>query len=456
MARTRSKPTAKSTQTEETPQSTKPSLKPSDQYPPKLFVLPKNVSKDARIISLPNPATSSSNRYYHCPENGIYEFVKVAAPRSAPRSLLFTSKRSEEVESKESLEEKSVEEKDENASTSNDAFSGGYITRSADMFIATPVDLMFFLVPVLSPLASKGQKQMFLTFDDHIDNISGPLKALLQQPNTRKLFEKRLSAICDTVEAGDETMFRLSVPKLATEVASKAEFVVKRGLPPSMDERFVRQALRVPVLNITREDSGVTIESNNVTVTGAEATSQVPSIVLDESSQTPDPSESTGETSVSAESQQSVATSQTLVQVNSTVLQHDMEAPEEIINLLRLQTALNYISASYLPIHLRPIVQKAFEECNIFNFAPLTTHIQQLETLREEARALRSLSDNISRKRPADDDDEAIEARAEKKRKKEEEEKNKKQASRALKNLKKVDTSGMKKMSSFFTKVPKK
>jgi hypothetical protein len=461
MARTRSKPTAKSTETEDTTQSTKPSLRPSDQNPPKLFVLPKDVSKDARIVSIPNPATSNPNRYYHCPENGIYEFVKVAAPRSVPRSLLFTSKRSEEIESQDTIvekpdETKPAEEEGKTASTPKDAFCDGYITRSADMFIATPIDLIFFLLPILSPLASKGQKQMFLTFDDHVDKISGSFKQLFQQAATRKLFEKRLPAICDTVEAGDETLFRLSVEKLAKEVASKAEVVVKKGLPPSMDERFVRQALRVPVLNIAREDSGVTFELDNATVAGAEATPQVPSIVLDESSQTPDPSQTAGETQLSVESQQSVATSQTSVHTSSTLLQNDMEAPENIINLLRLQTAINYISTSYLPSHLRRLVQKALEDSNIIDFAPLTAHMQHLETLREKARALRSLSDNISRKRPAENDDEAIEARAEKKRKKEEEEKNKKQASRALKNLKKVDTSGMKKMSSFFMKAPKK
>ena len=52
------------------------------------------------------------------------------------------------------------------------------------------------------------------------------------------------------------------------------------------------------------------------------------------------------------------------------------------------------------------------------------------------------------------EDDEAVEARAEKKRKREEEEKRKKSESRALKDLKKVNTKGMKKLSSFFTKKP--
>jgi len=61
----------------------------------------------------------------------------------------------------------------------------------------------------------------------------------------------------------------------------------------------------------------------------------------------------------------------------------------------------------------------------------------------------------VSRKR-ALEDDEALAGREEKKRRKEEEEKRKKAEGRAVKMLKKVDTSGMKKMSAFFKKVEKK
>ena len=55
-----------------------------------------------------------------------------------------------------------------------------------------------------------------------------------------------------------------------------------------------------------------------------------------------------------------------------------------------------------------------------------------------------------------EEDDEVVAAREEKKRKKEEEERRKKNESRGVKELKKVDTSGMKKLSAFFAKVPAK
>ena len=72
--------------------------------------------------------------------------------------------------------------------------------------------------------------------------------------------------------------------------------------------------------------------------------------------------------------------------------------------------------------------------------------------MRAEALSTRSLSD-FSKKRNLDDDDEAAEERAEKKRKQEEDDKRKKsQESRGVRDLKKVNVSGMKKMSDFFAK----
>jgi hypothetical protein len=492
MARaTRSKPAAKSSQSAETEPTKSTTIAPSVQNPPKLFVLPKNVSEDARIVTLPNPATSTANRYYLCPENGIYEFVKVAAPRSTPRSLLYTSLRTEQPTSGE-IKPESTEEDQEGrpsaTSTSKDAFSNGYITRSADMFVATPVDLLFFLLPILSPLDKKDQKQMFLTLDDHLDSASTPLKHLFQTPSAKKLFESRLRVICDTVEAGDDTMFRLSIEKLVKEMVAKANTVVAKGLPPSMEERFVHHTLQVPVLSVKREESGISIadgpmgttqestsqgprESVDTTLSGSQkrkasddldenttlkrskATDSGPTIVLDEMSQV----SSIGESPLSLESQQSNASSMTSVaaEESASPSQQNSPGPEKVIHLLRLRTALKFILSSYLPPHIKQKVEQQLDLSNLIDFTPLDEHLKHLDSLRDQARALRSLSDNISRKRGLDDD-EAIEAREEKKRKKEEEEKRKKMVSKSVKALKKVDTSGMKKMSSFFTKVPKK
>lgn len=89
------------------------------------------------------------------------------------------------------------------------------------------------------------------------------------------------------------------------------------------------------------------------------------------------------------------------------------------------------------------------------DFKPLKDRLEHLAKLRAEALASRSLGD-FSRKRNLEDED-AAESRAEKKRRKEAEEKKKKaEQSRGVRELKKVDTSGMKKMSDFFGKAAAK
>ncbi|KAI7357608.1 hypothetical protein KC336_g22122, partial [Hortaea werneckii] len=90
------------------------------------------------------------------------------------------------------------------------------------------------------------------------------------------------------------------------------------------------------------------------------------------------------------------------------------------------------------------------------DFGPLDAHLQHINQVKADAQALRSISDNISRKRGTLDDDEAVEKAQAKKQKKEEEEAKKKSMSVGVKRLAKADTSGMKKMTSFFTKAGKK
>ena len=85
---------------------------------------------------------------------------------------------------------------------------------------------------------------------------------------------------------------------------------------------------------------------------------------------------------------------------------------------------------------------------------PLKNRLKEIAELRAQALASRDMS-NFTRKRGLDDEEE--DTRAEKKRRKDEEDKKAKAAeSQAVKNLKKVNTSGMAKMSSFFAKAPPK
>src|SRR5215469_4100890 len=144
MARTRSKPQAKESAQEET---TGKQLEKSESNPPKLFVLPKNTSERARIITLDNPATSKPNRYFVCPEKGLYEFTNVAAANSSPRNwLLARPSDSHTTDSDTKRREKSnYFESSEDGSPSG--FSSGYVAKNPDLFVATPMDILFLLLP---------------------------------------------------------------------------------------------------------------------------------------------------------------------------------------------------------------------------------------------------------------------------------------------------------------------
>ncbi|KAF2863788.1 hypothetical protein K470DRAFT_206527, partial [Piedraia hortae CBS 480.64] len=121
---------------------------------------------------------------------------------------------------------------------------------------------------------------------------------------------------------------------------------------------------------------------------------------------------------------------------------------EDIKALLRTRAALGYILRNYITESLRPHLWTLFAKA--IDFAPLDAHLQHVEKLRAEALARQSLTDNLSRKRGGLGDEEAMDRAETKKRKKEEEEKNKKNASLGVKRLMKADTTGMKKLSSFF------
>ncbi|KAF1842193.1 uncharacterized protein K460DRAFT_370178 [Cucurbitaria berberidis CBS 394.84] len=435
MARTRSKP-AKATPKESTPEPTPSTIKPlptSTSNPPKLFVLPRDASKDARIVTLDNPANDTPSRYYFCPEKGFHEFTRIAAPKKDCKSWLITGEKSGEHD----------DSKDAAESEDDVRIGSGYITKSADLFIATPIDILFLVLPALAPKSAKETKQHFLALDDYLDMFSTSARhwkaLLIQYPSLKRMVEKRMRAVCDTVDAGDETMFRLSNEKLVHVLMKKAERMVKNGLPPSLEDKFIKTALEVPIMSIKREES--TLSAVSITETVIDGTS-TPSTNVE--------SQSEASVTTSIESQTSVNTSITIPE--DIPSKPSLHTPSEIPYLLRLRTSLNYLSSSYIPPTLRSILQDLLAP----RFSTLDTHLSALAKLRSEAAALRSISDNISRKRAIEEDDDKVAEREEKKRKKEEDEKKKKLEGRGIKQLKKVDTSGMKKMSSFFQKMPKK
>jgi hypothetical protein len=406
-------------------------LSPDSANPPQLLLLPKDVSKEARIITLQNPRYSTDTRYLACPELGFYEFIRVTAPRTIPRSWLLSSPISEE--DGEPLG---------NGQNTKSTDSMGYVTREANLLIATSIDPLFIILPALSPVPgpkASDSKRLFLSGDDYFDkmtSVSSHIERFLRTDRIRALFEKRMSAVCDTVDAGDETMFRLNEEKLLSELMNKARRMAQAGLPSSMEEKLVRKVLEPPmVINISREEN---LKHEEDHTPGRE---------------TPD-TQTTGSASFSEASTATTAFSEN--SDGTAILKSrslpPINAPDGVAELLRLRTAFLYICSGYVQPHITESLKKLLPlESSSVNFGPLDDHLASLAQLRQETAAARFIGD-FSRKRALDEEEEDEEKRAEKRRREEEDKRKKANESRGVKALKKVNVAGMKKMSDFFKK----
>ncbi|OJJ51491.1 hypothetical protein ASPZODRAFT_394443 [Penicilliopsis zonata CBS 506.65] len=413
--RTRASAPPKQAVSEQQPPALRTAEKPS-----KIFILPKAASSNARFLMLPNPRTELLSRYFFCPELGVFEFTVIAPPPHAQRSVLFTTPSEKET-----------------ANSKEDTKPGcASITKNAQLLVATPVDIIFFMIPILRAASQSGHtKGLYQPLDDIIDSqdeMAKHLRYVLNDPIFRGSLQSRVEAICDSVEAGDEKMLRFSEEKLMAELISKAERTVAQGLPVSMEDRFIRQALATPLMAVKRDEPVTTVteaevqsseesETRSTTTTASSATTQITS---DQSTPTPNP--------------------ESAPDVPST--------PEHITRLLRLSTALSFMKESYIAGDLCTRLDEMLASTQSpIDLKPLTEHLQHVAELRAKALSSRTLTD-FTRKRGLEDE-EAAESRAEKKRRMEEEEKKKKAGeSRAVRDLKKVNTSGMKKMSAFFSK----
>ncbi len=417
--------------------------------PQTIFILPSDTSSDARFVLLQHPRDGVRRRFYFCPSKGIYEVTKISANMHESRSILFTPE--EDVASLQArifadkLNETTIIEKESAWSGIASDVEGspveGYVNKTAEIYVATTFDPIFILLPLLYPSATTSRTQsgegLFRPFDDIIDEQPGDdrhLRHIINAPVFRATLLRAMSHVCDKVDAGDEQMYRLSMLKLYNYIHSKASRVVENGLPASMEERFVTRSLEVPMLSVKRVENEVSLATDEIDA----ATEGV----------TPDPSES--QSSVISSST-SVAVSKTSSATSIGIV--DLAPSEDLRHLQRLRTAMTFITASYLnPILGTKLAELSRDSKAFPDFVPLEEHLQHLAALRAEALSTRSLSD-FSKKRNFDDDDEAAEERAEKKRKQEEDDKKKKsQESRGVRDLKKVNVSGMKKMSDFFAK----
>ncbi|KAK5106472.1 hypothetical protein LTS08_000591 [Lithohypha guttulata] len=315
--------------------------------------------------------------------------------------------------------------------------SSGYVNKNADYMTATPYDISFTLLPLV--LVS-GRSSLFQSMDDLIDAAdveTYDLKYILQ--HNRKLVEDVLESICDTVEAGDEKMFRYSQTKTLHNIISKARRVVDIRLPASLEDRFVTRTLEAPVLSVRREESTISLSNTEPEPQdSASRTSTYESFDSQSSAASVAPSV--------VFSEASVATTTTL-----TATVPESTIPATIKHLQRLLTAFKFITTSYLSSSLSSTLLALLQDHTVsgIDFAPLNEHLDHIAKLRAQAAASSDLA-SFSRKRGGLEEDEEAELRAEKKRKLEEEEKRKKAStSHGVKQLAKVDVKGMKKMSAF-------
>ncbi|KAI0408328.1 ribonuclease H2, subunit B [Xylaria palmicola] len=461
MARTRASKgndTAASTESSTTTASASKSrhtLPPPSKSPSKVFILPKQATAEARIVSLLHPRYAKPTRYLVCPETGFYEFTRISAPKSTPRSWLIQTDGPET----------------EQASTGSAPAGGGasfgtYVTNGAELFVATPTDPLFLVLPTLIDPSGKSEKRRYVSSDDHFERIQDESPHLWEilrwgEGRVRDLLEARLGVVCDTIEAGGERVFQFSEDKLMGEILSKARRMSTRPLPQSMEEKFVVKPLEAPVLGVKREaTTAVTTTSTQVPaeetrddLSASEPASGTPKLKVEasdgqsslsstDSSASLVSAASTAATSVPALDDDDTAAVETLLPA--------IFASPEVVSLQRLRTAFNFLCSSYVPPSLVTLLRSKLSAHPGADFGPLDTYLSELNRLKQEAVAMRSAGD-YARKRVLDDEE--LAERAEKKRKKEDEDKRKKASeSRGVRDLKKVNTAGMKKMSDFFKK----
>ena len=433
----------------------KATVEEKPEEPLKLLVLPKGISANARICTFPHPRTSVPCRYYVCPEKGSFEFQRIAPPRTAYQSWLVGRQHNGDAIAADINVERldsTLDPKDPDQATVVEAatpghskrpISDGYTIKSPDLLVATPVDPLFIILPSLlasSAAKSPSSKGVFLSFDDLFDKFcekSSDAIELVNSCTLRNLIQGRMRVVCDAVDAGDEQLFRLSTDKLLIELLTKAKRLVASGIPASMEDKFVCKALERPVMAIKREDSTA---SETILPSQGEG--------VDNEPYSTEPAESQASTtSASIASEASSGTNITIPDERAIG-----ERSEDMKSLMRLQVALSYIFTAYIPQSLVTTLQAELtSENSPIDFSSLGQELVSLDSMRREALASRSFSD-FSRKRGAEDE-ELAQLRAEKKAKKEEEEKKRKASeTRGVRDLKKVDTSGMKKMSDFFRK----
>lgn len=215
-----------------------------------------------------------------------------------------------------------------------------------------------------------------------------------------------MRAVCGAIDAGDEKAYRLCLDKTRRVLAGKCQAMAE-ALPRSLEEEFVKKPLVKPVT----ASSVVELEVRGDGVGSTPVKKECEGKEEDEKRNTPD------------------------------------ETEAALTHLLRLRVSAQFISDMYLSDSFATALNEHL--ASVHDFKTLDTHLSHLKQLRLDSAVARSGDFSLKR----ENDDEAADAKAEKKRKTEvEEAKKKKNVSRGVRELGKVNTRGMAKLTSFFKK----
>ncbi|RPB01988.1 hypothetical protein L873DRAFT_570354 [Choiromyces venosus 120613-1] len=388
---------------------------------PHIFLFPSPPSStELKIITLPHPRTLVPTRYLVHPTQGLHEITKLTAPTSAPRSWLLAPP--------------------SELSSPPKWLGNGQILQDGSMYICTPMDPLFVLLPRLFPADAADAITRFLPIEDLFEEITREREEDegwdWELVIKSQVTEKRLAAVCDSVDVGDEKAYKPSREKLMKVLGGKCVRMAKGGLPASMEEGFVQKPLTRPMTEIMAEEAEKKRAEN------------VKELEIRSVGKGEDNNEAKKEKEGNKDAATEEAAALPTPPDSQAARPRLAEASQEVTDLLHIRVASEFISQSYLSISIAQVLSDHLQKSH--DFTPLDNYLAELVKLRREATAMHS--DDFTLKRSYEDDEGIIDRKRKKKEEEEAEKKKKKGVSRATKELQKVNTRGMAKLTSFFTK----
>ncbi|KAF3927701.1 hypothetical protein ABW21_db0204398 [Orbilia brochopaga] len=452
---------------------------------PRVFVLPVSGSGSDvshTLLTFKHPNTGDPTRYllHHPPaaKEGpdapfLYEILKIANPIHGARSWLITPdipplEVPTDVVREEAgdMGEGAGEDADETQEQDTPDDKNSLVIKDAHLYLTTPVDPLYLLVPHLT---DEKTSRNFISLDDILDGHPASAvwsQILTRHPPSHKALAARLLLVCDTVSAGDETMYRINASKLTNLLISRVE-AVARSLPPSLTKHVNRKLSKPLSAQATWKRQQEPTDPTESTDDGIINDKELEDEVLQETGESAATAagESQNDTQDAVEAQlrreasrlnlneeeSSASTPQQPGEDTPAAPQEapeDLLPPQEIQYLAHLTHAVQFMQSYISPALYTKLTEELYTRHPL---DPLEKYQEELKELRAAATAAMDMS-MAHTKRTIEDLEGGVtkeEAEREKKRKKKEEGAKK---STGVRKLEKVNTRGMAKMTSFFKK----